>query len=129
MKKLTEITKDTEKAKEFFEHKLAFTLGPVELHRMSETEGNRIQIIDVRNSVDYHKGHIPEAISIQSSNLEYSLENLSRDKINIVYCYDQQCHLAARAAKMLAEEQFPVMELEGGFEAWKHKDYDIVVSG
>ena len=129
MIELGDITKNTKKAKEFFKERLAFTLGPVELHRMAESEGDRIQIIDVRTSDDYHRGHIPEAMSIPLSNLEYSMENLSKDKINIVYCYDQQSHMAARAAGLLADEGFPVMELEGGFDSWSHKDYDIVTSG
>jgi rhodanese-related sulfurtransferase len=129
MHKLTEITKNTQKAVEYFENKLAFTLGPVELHRMCETEANMIQIIDVRSVEHYNNGHIPGAVSISASNLEYSMDKLSKDKINIVYCYTQQCHLAARCAKMLAEEGFPVMELEGGFAEWKNSDYDIVVSG
>ncbi len=129
MIEIDNITKNTEKAKEFFEEKLAFTLGPVELHRMTESESDRIQIIDVRTSDDYHRGHIPEAISIPLSNLEYSTEGLSRDRINIVYCYDQQCYMATRAARLLAEEGFPVMELTGGFDSWSHRDYDIVTSG
>ncbi len=128
MLKIEDITKNAEKAKEFFQEKVAFTLGPVELHRLMETDMDKIQIIDVRNSDNYVSGHIPEAMSIPASNLEYSMDKLSKDKINIVYCYNQQCHLAAKSALMLAEEGFPVMELEGGFDIWKHTDYDIVTS-
>jgi len=129
MVKLEEITKNTERAQKYFEDKIAFTVGPVELHRMIETEKDKIQLIDVRKSDDYIVGHIPEAISIPASNIEFSMDKLSKEKINIVYCYDQQCHLAAKCAKMLADEGFPVIELEGGYNAWYHKDYDIVSSG
>ncbi len=129
MIKVDELRKNTEKALEFFADKIAFTLGPVELKRMLDSESDKIQVIDVRSSDDYIHGHIPEAISIPASNLEFSTDKLSKDKINIVYCYDQQCHLAAKCARMLAEEGYPVMELEGGFDCWLHKDYDIVTSG
>ncbi len=128
MTKIEELRKNTERAKEYFEQKAAFTVGPVGLKRMIETESNKIQVIDVRSSDDYIHGHIPEAMSIPASNLEFSMDRLSRDKVNILYCYDQQCHLAAKCANMLAEEGFPVMELDGGYDAWYHKDYDIVTS-
>lgn len=127
--KIEELRKNTERAKKYFEDKVAFTIGPVGLKRMLETEGDKIHLIDVRSSDDYIHGHIPEAISVPASNMEFSMDKLSKDKINIVYCYDQQCHLAAKCANMLADEGFPVMELEGGYNAWLHKDYDIVTSG
>jgi rhodanese-related sulfurtransferase len=50
---------------------------------------------------------------------------LSRDKTNILYCYTQNCHLAANAAVAFAAKGFPVMETDGGFEAWKESDLDI----
>jgi len=42
-----------------------------------------------------------------------------KEKTNIVYCYSQVCHLAAAAARYFAEHDYPVMELEGGFEEWQ----------
>ncbi len=129
MTQLEQITKNTQKAREYFENKVAFTAGPVELKKMMAEEVDRIQIIDVRKADDYQKGHIPEAISIPAAQLESSLNELSRDKINIVYCYSQQCHLAAKSAIILAGNDLPVIELEGGFAEWRNADYDIVTSG
>ncbi|HEV2327155.1 MAG TPA: hypothetical protein VGY56_00015 [Verrucomicrobiae bacterium] len=43
----------------------------------------------------------------------------------MVYCYTQQCHLAAHACATFAPKWFPVMELEGGFEVWKEDEMDI----
>jgi len=39
--------------------------------------------------------------------------------MNVVYCYSAVCHLAARACISFASRGFPVMEMDGGFEAWK----------
>ena len=50
---------------------------------------------------------------------------LSRDKTNVVYCYSQQCHLAAQACVAFASKGFPVMELEGGFGTWKENELRI----
>jgi rhodanese-related sulfurtransferase len=129
MTKIEELTRNTQKAEEYFSDKLAFTLGPVELRKLHETNGDRIQIIDVRRSEEYMKSHIPDAISIPADNIAFSLQHLSKDKINVIYCYDNLCHLGARVARVLAERGFAVMELDGGFAGWRDRDYDMVTSG
>lgn len=126
MLKLENITKQTQRAKAYFEDKVAFTVGPVELKKMIEEDRDRIEVIDVRLSEDYQKGHIPSAISIQGKDIPSHMHKLSKDKINVLYCYNQQCHLAAKAALVLTDNDYPVIELEGGFNEWKNKDYDIV---
>jgi hypothetical protein len=40
-------------------------------------------------------------------------------------CYTQMCHLAAQACAKFASRGCPVMEMEGGFAAWKAADLDI----
>ena len=126
MLKLENITKQTQRAKEYFEDKIAFTVGPVELKEIIEKSRNSVEIIDVRLREHYEKGHIPSAISIPGKEILSNINKLSKDKINIVYCYSQQCHLAAKTAVILAEKNYPVIELEGGFNEWKNSDFDIV---
>lgn len=125
MLKTEELRMNTEMAEKYFASKLAFTLGPVELKEMMEQEN--ITVIDVRRYEDYEKSHIPNAISIPKKDLSSNLHKLSKDNINVVYCYTQQCHLGARAALILAENGYHVMELDGGFDVWKNDyDYDVV---
>lgn len=106
------------KAKKFFEAKMNFTTGPVELNQMIK-DNEDINIIDVRAPEDFAQGHIPGAINLPKERWS-TLAGLRSDKTNIVYCYSEVCHLAAAAAKEFAENDFAVMELEGGFEEWKH---------
>jgi len=113
-----------EKAKAYFENKLAFTTGPVELDRWIKNSENNLVVVDVRAAEDYAKGHICGAINIPKEQWD-NPGGLSRDKTNVVYCYTQQCHLAANACVQFAGKGYPVMELEGGFEAWKENDLDI----
>ena len=113
----------TQKAIEFFEAKLNFTTGPVELNHMIQSDEN-INIIDVRRPEDYAKGHIPGAINLPEQEWT-TLSGLSKENVNVVYCYSHVCHLAAKAAKYFAEHDFPVMELEGGFEEWQHHTLPI----
>ncbi|HWQ90259.1 MAG TPA: rhodanese-like domain-containing protein [Clostridia bacterium] len=113
---------DPEKARQFFADKLAFTTGPVELARNLKQAD--IVVIDVREAEDYQKGHIPGALNLPHDRWT-SLDGLRKDALNVLYCYTQQCHLAATAALQFASKGFPVMELEGGFEAWKENDMEI----
>lgn len=105
----------------YFDSKLAFTVGPTDLHDMQK-EKRDINVIDVRRTEDYLKGHIPHAVNVPREQWD-SLVGLERDKTNIVYCYSQQCHLAARACLEFAKKGYRVMELEGGWKAWREYGY------
>jgi rhodanese-related sulfurtransferase len=111
-------------ARRFFEDKLAFTTGPVELDRWIKAGENNLVIVDVREAEDFAKGHIPGAINLPKEGWQ-NPQGLSRDKTNVVYCYTQQCHLAANACVQFASMQYPVMELDGGFAAWKQAELDV----
>jgi rhodanese-related sulfurtransferase len=113
-----------EKAKAYFEQKLAFTTGPVELSKWIKSHEDNLVVVDVREEEDYRKGHIPGAINIPCEKWN-SPQGLSRSKTNVVYCYTQQCHLGANACLQFAGAGYPVMELEGGFETWKENELDI----
>ncbi len=125
--KIKEIRKNTEKAQCFFSECLAFTLGPAELKSMME-QGN-VTVLDVRNKEDYIDAHIPGAVSIPKDELTDNLDKLSKDKVTIVYCYNQQCHLGVRACLTLAEYGYPCMHMEGGFDTWVNSFRYATVSG
>ena len=114
---------DPKKAKEYFEAKMAFTTGPVELERMMK-QGENINIVDVRAAEDYAEGHIPGAVNLPKDKWQ-TLDGLRKDKTNVLYCYSQVCHLAATAAVEFASKGYPVMEMDGGFRAWKEHDMEI----
>ena len=113
----------TKKARKFFEAKMKFTTGPVELNELIKT-GEDIKIIDVRATEDFHKEHIPGSVSLPKERWA-TFTGLSREKLNIVYCYSETCHLAAAAAWRFADAGYPVMELEGGFETWQHYNLPV----
>lgn len=115
---------DPAKARAYFENKMSFSTGPVELDRMIKSGDNHINVVDVRYAEDYEKGHIPGAINLPHNAWE-NPTGLSKDKTNILYCYTQTCHLAAEAAVVFAGLGYPVMEMDGGFAAWKANDLEI----
>ena len=115
--------RDPARARAFFEQKMAFTTGPVELDRMLKSDRDLV-VVDVRAAEDYAHGHIPGAINLPQEKWD-SLEGLRKDRNHVVYCYTQVCHLAAAAALAFAGKGYPVMELEGGFAAWKAAELEI----
>jgi len=117
------MTYDVAEAREFFGHKIAFTTGPVEVSHQIE-EGENINIVDVREPEDYRKGHVPGALNLPKDQWD-SFAALRKDAVNIVYCYTITCHLAAQAAYRFASEGYQVMEMDGGFEAWKENGLKI----
>lgn len=114
---------DPEKARKFFADKITFTTGPVELARNLKQEADLV-VIDVREAEDYRKGHVPGALNLPHERWN-TLEGLRKDALNVLYCYTEQCHLAAMAAVEFAGKGYPVIEMNGGFEAWKQSDMEI----
>jgi rhodanese-related sulfurtransferase len=111
-------------ARRYFEDKLSFTTGPVELGRWLKAGEDNLVIVDVRAEEDFAKGHIPGAINLPKERWSQP-EGLDKNKTNVVYCYHQQCHLAANACVRFASMDYPVMELEGGFAAWHENEMDV----
>jgi len=114
---------DTKRAVAYFKAKMEFSTGPVELKHMIDTDED-INIIDVRYPADFAAGHIPGSRNLPKDKWD-SLEGLSDENTNIVYCYSGVCHLAAGAALHFAEHGYSVMELDGGFDEWKKHNFAV----
>ncbi len=120
-------TFNTDRAKEYFLDKISFSLGPVELKKMMKNDLEKFKLIDLRSYQDYIDGHIPYAEHIPVEQIEEHWNMFDRNKINIVYCYNPFCHIATKYAVLIAEKGYPVMELCGGFHAWKEFfNFDVV---
>lgn len=114
--KVQDLRRNSIEAQNYFTKILAYTIGPIELKNLMDED--EINLIDVRRSEDFQIAHIPGAISIPKDEIENNFNKISKEKVNVVYCYNQQCHLGARAALILAEYSYPVVLLEGGFQVW-----------
>jgi rhodanese-related sulfurtransferase len=113
----TFIKNDPAKALRYFEDRMTFTTGPIELNRaIKEQQG--IVLVDVRAKEDYDEGHIGRALSVPRGKWSNPV-GLRKDKLNVIYCYTHVCHLGAAACVEFARQGFPVMEMEGGFHSWK----------
>jgi|SRR5579883_828358 len=101
---------------EYFKSRCSFSAGPMEVyHWIEDKEG--VNVVDVRREEDYVKGHLPGAISLPREKWS-TLRGLRKDKVNVVYCYTQQCHLAPEAAMEFTKNGYPCVEMEGGYDVW-----------
>jgi rhodanese-related sulfurtransferase len=115
----TFVKNDPAKAQKYFEDKMAFTTGPIELNK-AINEKQDIVVVDVRAPEDFQQSHIVGAVSLPRDKWS-NPAGLRKDKLNVIYCYTHVCHLGAAACVELARQGFPVMEMDGGFLSWtKH---------
>ena len=111
-------------AENYFMAKMTYTTGPVETKAMLDN-GEDVMVVDVRAAQDYAKGHVPGAISLPQGKWS-SFKGLSPNRKNVLYCYSHVCHLAAKAAVLFAGKGIPVMEMDGGFQAWKENHLPVI---
>lgn len=110
-------------AQEFSAEQILFTAGPLELNHQLEAR-EVLNIIDVREPNDFAKGHLPGAQNLPRH--RWSDDSLlRRDTVNILYGYSPKSNLAASAVMKFTRKGYPVMEMEGGFEAWAEKHLPV----
>jgi rhodanese-related sulfurtransferase len=111
------VTKESLKAVEYFEAKLAFDSTPYALKAALE-KGEKLQIIDLRTPELFAEGHVPGAVNVDIQQLEKYLPKLDPAATTVVYCYTLLCSLATNAALLLAKHGYKVKELAGGYSGW-----------
>jgi rhodanese-related sulfurtransferase len=105
---------------EYFKARLEATIGAVEVMEILASHPETICIVDVRNGpAEMLKDRIKGALQIPEVDIVKRVSELPKDKTLILYCWDVNCNLAARAAVVLLERGFKVRELCGGSRAWR----------
>ena len=115
---------DLERAREHFQAKVDFTTGTHEVLGIIERGRNDVLIVDVRLPSDFRAGHLPGAVNLPKGRWE-NAKGLSKDKLHVLYCYSQTCHLAAEAAVELLKQGYRVQEMEGGYATWIAAGYPV----
>ncbi|MDA8193595.1 MAG: rhodanese-like domain-containing protein [Thermaerobacter sp.] len=74
-------------------------------------------VVDVRESSEYHSGHIPRAKHISLGQLLHRLKEVPKDKTVVVVC--RSGSRSGRAAELLMEAGFRnVYNMIGGMQNW-----------
>jgi len=109
----------------YFATKMEAEWGPYDLNHALSERPNDVVILDTRAPDAFKDEHIPGAINIPTDQLESRLSELPKNKEIVPYCWTIVCHLATRAALLLAQNGFRVHELAGGIAMWK--EYELPV--
>ncbi|MBR4265843.1 MAG: rhodanese-like domain-containing protein [Bacteroidales bacterium] len=85
-------------------------------------------LIDVRTPEEFVEGHIPAAnnLDVKSQDFKNRLLENYKDKKKVYALYCRSGHRSKLAAQILVDNGYTeVYEMEGGFNAWKEKDFPI----
>jgi hydroxyacylglutathione hydrolase len=78
------------------------------------------QVLDVREPGEFEAGHVEGALHVPLGSLPQHLDELPRDRPLLAYCGIGE--RSATAASILERKGFgPLMNLAGGFQAWKKR--------
>jgi sulfur-carrier protein adenylyltransferase/sulfurtransferase len=95
--------------------------------QVSEHLGNGITLIDVRDSEEWDRGHIPGAVHVPRGYLESRIEGAVSDRGQrvVLYCATgQRSALAAHTLRELLGYQ-NVASMTGGITLWKDRGYKV----
>ena len=96
---------------------------------VSEHLGNGVTLIDVRETEEWDRGHIPGAVHVPRGYLESRIDGAvaDRDKPVVLYCASGQ--RSALAANTLTEllGYADVRSMTGGITLWKDRGYKVEV--
>ena len=113
-------------AVEYFKAKLAYEMTPYALKGLLiDKKVADILVLDVRSTESFNESHIPGALNIPLADLAGKLATLPKDKTLVTYCSTITCVLAPKAALVLAEKGFKVMEMYGGFATWTEYGFPV----
>jgi rhodanese-related sulfurtransferase len=78
-------------------------------------------VVDARSAAAHADMHVPGALSLPYRSIDAEAVAALRDRVAVVYCWNQACNAGAKAAARLAALGIPVKDLLGGLEAWVHE--------
>jgi rhodanese-related sulfurtransferase len=111
---------------DYFKTKTEASISPMELTQAQEANPDKYVVVDVRNAPTHIlKQKIAGAQLIPLRELSERTEELPKDKTIVLYCWDTWCTMAAKAAVILLEQGYDVVELSGGINAWNTMSFPV----
>ncbi len=85
-----------------------------------------VTLLDVRPADEYAIRHIPGAISVPLSELEWRLSELPGDLEIVAYCRGPYCVMSVEAVELLRARGFTAVRLDDGVHDWRWRGGDLV---
>ena len=89
-------------------------------------QDKNVQCLDVRTLAEYSEGHIPQSININVMDDSFVVmvdSLLQQSKPVALYCRSGK--RSKKAAQLLSEKGYKVVELDKGFNAWQEAEKQI----
>jgi rhodanese-related sulfurtransferase len=103
----------------FFRAKAAAYTSPMAVKAWLDSPGQDFVLVDVRLPGPARTWQIPGSVAIPVTQIGERFNELPKDKLIVLYCWDTWCGLAATAAVVLVDRGYRVKELFGGVAAWQ----------
>jgi rhodanese-related sulfurtransferase len=103
-------------ALEYFKAKTEAYISPRGLMTLLDSQPGAVVVLDVRNGPKPTK--IRGAVELPEAEVVRRMDDLPKDKLLVLYCWETWCRLATKAAVPLLEAGFRVKEMYGGIAAW-----------
>jgi molybdopterin/thiamine biosynthesis adenylyltransferase len=101
-------------------------VDPADVH---EVLNDSVAIVDVRESEEFARGHLPGAKHVPRGYLESRIDGVTPDRSQRIILYCASGQRSALAANTLINELGfeNVQSMTGGYTLWKDRGYDVVV--
>ena len=99
----------------------------VELAQVPDPLPEGVTVLDVREPVEWHHGHVDGALHVPLTEVPGRLEELPRDQQLLVVC--KVGGRSAQATAFLREKGFEALNLEGGMLEWWAAGRALVADG
>jgi Rhodanese-related sulfurtransferase len=111
---------------DYFKAKVEATISPMDFMQASKAGSDKFMLVDVRNAPPHiMKQKIAGAKHIPLAQFAERIGELPKDKTIVVYCWETWCNMAAKAAIILLENGYDVLELTGGIAAWATMGFPV----
>ncbi|EHU3551957.1 ArsR family transcriptional regulator [Listeria monocytogenes] len=88
----------------------------------SKISNNEAILLDLRDKDEFDYEHIENAISVPMEDLDFYLQDLSKNKEIIAYCRGKFCAFSAIATKTLNENGFKAYNMDEGLYEWNQNN-------
>ena len=92
----------------------------------TETEGKKIQLVDVRTPKEYKQGHIENSDNVNVMDNDFMIKMSKYNKDQAVYVYCRSGGRSMRAASKLKSAGYNVVNLNGGIIGWAKNGFKTV---
>lgn len=91
------------------------------INAFSQWDDKNVVLVDVRTPAEFELGHLEGALNINWLGPDFAKDSQQLDHGKTIYVYCKMGSRSAKAARFLSNRDYRVVDLTGGYLAWKGK--------